>query len=450
MNRADLISKYDIPAPRYTSYPTVPYWESDGFDQHIWAKHVGQAFQKSPEISLYLHLPFCEQLCTYCGCNKRITKNHKVETPYLNTLLKEWNIYLEIFGGKPIIKELHLGGGTPTFFTPQNLKYLLESIFSKAIIPEDPDFSIEVHPNYTTKEHLHVLAALGFKRLSAGIQDFDPKVQIAINRVQTFEQTKIVFDEARKAGFTSLNADIIYGLPFQKLESVKGTISKTSVLKPERIAFYSYAHVPWKSKAQRRYSEEDLPSADEKRELYEKGKEMLVAHGYTETGMDHFSLPQDDLYIAMKEGKMHRNFMGYTVQNTGLLIGLGASSISDSTDCFMQNVKEVEEYEKVVNEGRLPVLKGHELTEEDLFIRQHILDLMCRMETSWDASSESESFKEGLEKLEPFIEDNLVVLKEGSLKIKKEGKPFIRNICMCFDARLWRKIPETPIFSKSI
>jgi oxygen-independent coproporphyrinogen III oxidase len=449
-NNTPLISKYDVPTPRYTSYPTVPYWDNEAITEKEWTFFVRKSFAESKNISLYLHLPFCEELCTYCGCNKRITVNHGVESPYISALLKEWQMYRDIFGEKPIINELHLGGGTPTFFSPENLRLLLEKIFEHSIIPEDAEFSIEVHPNNTKKAHLEVLYDLGFRRLSVGIQDFDPVVQFAINRIQTFEQTEKVFNEARAIGFTSINADIIYGLPFQTLKSVEDTIEGIKSLKPERIAFYSYAHVPWKSKSQRRYDENNLPSAEIKRNLYETGKHALQEAGYMEIGMDHFALEDDSLYKAKNNGELHRNFMGYTTQNTNLLIGLGASSISDSWDCFVQNIKEVEEYQKTVMEGNLPIFRGHSLNKEDLFIRKHILNLMCKEKTSWDISFMPDYFIEGLLRVMQFKDDGLIELGRDYLIIKPEGKAFIRNICMCFDARLWRKLPDSPVFSKSI
>lgn len=257
-----LTQKYDIPCPRYTSYPTVPYWDEPGFSLTKWKEEVKKTFYATnlqTGISLYIHLPFCEQLCTYCACNKRITVNHQVEAPYIKTLLKEWHMYLDLFGEKPVISELHLGGGTPTFFSASNLELLIGTIFANAIVPEHPEYSLEVHPNYTTEEQLKVLHNLGFWRMSAGIQDFAPKVQFLINRRQTFEQTEKVFTAARNVGYDSINADIIYGLPGQTFESVENTIELMSRLTPDRVAFYSYAHVPWKSKGQRRYSEEDLP-----------------------------------------------------------------------------------------------------------------------------------------------------------------------------------------------
>lgn len=452
--RSNLIQKYDIPSPRYTSYPTVPYWEDVNFNEKIWIQSVKNSFIKTNStdgISLYLHLPFCEQLCTYCGCNKRITKNHAVEAPYIDALLKEWDLYLDIFEEKPIISELHLGGGTPTFFGAESLDYLISSLLEKAIIKAGAEFSLEVHPNYTTKEQLQILHKHGFRRLSVGIQDFDFKVQYIINRVQSFEKTKEVFEAAREIGYTSINVDIIYGLPLQTKESIFYTTEKVMELKPERIAFYSYAHIPWKSKSQRRYADGDLPSAIEKRELYELGRTLFTDAGYIEIGMDHFALPHDSLFISSENCSLHRNFMGYTTRSTELLIGLGVSSISDTWGAFMQNVKEVEEYERIVNEGKLPILKGHTLTEEDAIIRQHILNLMCRFYTSWaDEMLYYPPINTAVQRLREAESDELVILGKDFIKVTEKGKSFLRNICMCLDERLWRNKPEAALFSRSI
>ncbi len=333
-----LLEKYNVPSPRYTSYPTVPLWKNPP-EEEEWKKMVGRTFRESNQrdgISLYIHLPFCESLCTFCGCNKRITKNHQRELPYIETLLQEWNLYLQIFPEKPKIKEIHLGGGTPTFFQAENLHRLLEGILTTCEVTRNHEFSLEAHPNVTTPEQLETLYKLGFRRLSLGVQDFDPLVQKMINRIQSFETVASVSKAAREIGYTSLNFDLVYGLPFQKKQSIIGTMDKVSQLRPERIAFYSYAHVPWKSKGQRRYTEEDLPSSAVKRDLYELGRKILEKDGYSEIGMDHFSLPQDNLYQATQEKTLHRNFMGYTTSQTKLLLALGMSSISDTWDAYIQ------------------------------------------------------------------------------------------------------------------
>ena len=448
----DLVTKYNKAVPRYTSYPTVPYWDNN-LTEEKWIDHIQKAFIKynADGISLYIHLPYCESLCTYCACNTRITVNHKVELPYIESVLKEWQLYLNQFQGKPLIKEIHLGGGTPTFFSPENLTYLLSTILNTVEISKEYDFSFEGHPGNTTKEHLQALYHLGFKRVSFGIQDFDEKVQDTINRYQTFEEVKQVLDDARQIGYTSINFDLVYGLPFQTVESINDTITKIISLKPERIAFYSYAHVPWLKPGQRKYSEKDLPADSYKRSLYETGKDLFLSANYDDIGMDHFALPDDTLFDAAKKGTLHRNFMGYTTNTTKLLVALGCSSISDSWDAFAQNIKTVEEYQKVVNEGHFPIFKGHVLTDEDLIIRQHILNMMCKNETSWlDDGQKFSSLPEALEQLKDLEKDGLATVINKKLIVTETGKAFLRNICLCFDTRYWAKKPEAAIFSSSV
>lgn len=451
---SSLINKYNIPGPRYTSYPTVPFWDENSFTPEKWLESVKKSFDESNDqegISIYIHLPFCESLCTFCACHKRITKQHSVEQPYLETVLKEWDLYIDVFGKKPKIKELHLGGGTPTFFSVENLKSLLEGIFSKSEIAEHPEFSFEGHPNNTTKEHLQMFYDLGFRRVSFGVQDYDLKVQKAINRVQPFEHVKNVTDWAREIGYVSISHDLVFGLPHSKWESMENTIHKTLELKPDRLAFYSYAHVPWiKGVGQRGFDENDLPSGEEKRRLYENGKKLLEELGYLEVGMDHFSLEHDDLYQSLINGKIHRNFMGYSSSKTQLMVGLGMSSISDSWYAFAQNEKSVEEYQRMVGEGIIPVVKGHILNHEDLIIRQHILNLMCRLETSWNEENYIPEIENALEQLQEMENDGLVEIGSNSIKITEKGRPFTRNVAMTFDLRMLRNKPETRIFSMTI
>ena len=456
-----LIDKYNIPGPRYTSYPTVPYWENENFTSEKWQSTVIRAFNESNAeegISIYIHLPFCEQLCTFCACHKRITKQHSVETPYLESVLKEWNLYLDLFNQQPTtnnqqpkLKELHLGGGTPTFFSPENLRILLEGIFSTVEIAENPEFSFEGHPNNTTKEHLQTLYDLGFRRCSFGVQDYDLKVQKAINRIQPFENVKNVTEWAREIGYRSVSHDLVFGLPHQSWEAMELTIRKTLELKPDRLAFYSYAHVPWiKGVGQRGFDENDLPSGEEKRKLYENGKKLLQDLGYIEVGMDHFSLESDDLYQSLIQKKLHRNFMGYTSSNTQLMVGLGMSAISDSWYGFAQNEKTVEDYQKRVEEGKIPVFRGHILNDEDLIIRRHILNLMCQLETTFTDKNTFAELPEALEKLKEMQEDGLVELGDNFVKITEKGRVFTRNVAMAFDLRMMRKMPETRLFSMTV
>lgn len=448
-----LISKYNIPVPRYTSYPTVPFWDKTPTEEE-WLKDVVKTFNATNDvdgISLYIHLPFCESLCTYCACNTRITVNHRLESPYIESLLNEWRIYLSGFPSKPKLKEIHLGGGTPTFFSAENLNYLLSTILKDSIVGPDAEFSFEAHPSNTSKLHLETLYNLGFKRVSFGIQDFDEKVQDAINRYQTLEEVKKVVDEARAIGYLSINFDLVYGLPFQTLDSILNTINEVITLKPERIAFYSYAHVPWIKPGQRKFTEMDLPVDAVKRSLYEKGRELFLTNGYIEIGMDHFSLKSDQLYLSSKNKALHRNFMGYTPFHTKLLIGLGASSISDCWTGFIQNTKTVEEYQNTVNKGHLTIFKGHLLTHEDLVLRKHILNIMCNGYTSWRNKEEQcDEIYFALERLKELKKDGLVNIEPFELSVTENGKAFLRNICMCFDARYWAKTPEAKIFSSAV
>ncbi|MGN5955332.1 oxygen-independent coproporphyrinogen III oxidase [Sphingobacterium lactis] len=446
-----LINKYNVAAPRYTSYPTVPFWENDNFKEQDWKIRVEENFKQSKNngISIYVHLPYCESLCTYCGCNTRITKNHQVEDPYITSLLKEWEMYKNILGNENLkIAEIHLGGGTPTFFQAENLKRLIDGLLDGNDKTADASFSFEAHPANTTYDHLKTLYDLGFKRLSLGIQDFDEKVQFIINRHQTVEDVARVMDDARNIGYESINFDLIYGLPLQTAESVRMTIEHSLILNPDRISFYSYAHVPWIKPGQRRFTEHDLPVGEEKLNLYKLGKLMIQEAGFKDVGMDHFAKPDDALYIASTDGTLHRNFMGYADRYTPLLIGLGVSSISDAWTAFAQNVKTVEEYHKLINEGKLPVVKGHLLNDEDVLVRQYILDMMCRGKVVLQENAEVN--RGILDRLIPLMEDDLVIHDGKTIQITEVGKSFLRNVCMAFDVRLQRTKERENLFSQAI
>ena len=454
MTTSHLLQKYNVPVPRYTSYPTVPIWkdEIDAAEFSNVFVHQFELENKANGISLYIHLPFCESLCTYCGCNKKITTNHSVEDDYIDSIIKEWHLYLGLMNETPIIRELHLGGGTPTFFSPDNLDRLLTAIFKTSIIHEEHEFSFEGHPNNTTEAHLQALYDLGFRRLSLGVQDNDPKVQLVINRIQPIENVRNVTEIARKIGYTSVNYDLIYGLPLQTLESITRTIQQTILLQPDRIAFYSYAHVPWTSKGQRLFDENDLPSADDKLLLYQTGKEIFLEHGYCDVGMDHFALPEDALYIASQNGELHRNFMGYTTQHTNMLIGLGVSSISSTGRSFSQNVKTVHDYYDRIKNGLLPVQKGYFLNDEDIRFGQYILDISCRGNTTIQPADWDMVYAMCLEELEKLEQDGLVSISGYEVQVTPRGRNFIRNICSAFDLYLQKsKINNTKkMFSNAI
>jgi oxygen-independent coproporphyrinogen III oxidase len=450
---AQLIRKYDVPVPRYTSYPTMPYWDSDLFNSEKWISAVTRCFNESNEskgISLYIHLPFCESLCTYCACNTRITINHKVEINYIRALLKEWERYKMIFNAVPIVRELHLGGGTPTFFSPENLKWLISEILYGVKIHEQAEFSFEGHPNNTTEAHLKTLYDLGFTRVSFGVQDLDEKVQRTINRIQPFENLEKVTKLSRAIGYTSVNFDLIYGLPFQTACTIGNTIEKVLTLQPDRIAFYSYAHVPWLKPGQRGYEDSDLPSDAVKRQLYETGRALLKSEGYEDVGMDHFALRHDSLFMAQENGTLHRNFMGYTVNHTDLLIGLGTSAISDAKYAYAQNLKKVEEYARAIADHQLAVFKGHIQTDKDLEIRECILEVACggRIRQQCIANVESESI---LTELDDMREEGILSLNMDGYELTSLGRPFIRNVCSLFDMRMKEsKQKSAMLFSRAI
>lgn len=455
MATISLIQKYNVPGPRYTSYPTVPYWEESLFNIETWKSNLLKTYSetnKSKGISLYIHLPFCESLCTFCGCNKRITKRHEVETPYIDAVLKEWNMYIDLLPEKPLLKEIHLGGGTPTFFSVENLEKLIKTILSKVTLSPDYEFSFEGHPNNTTRNHLYVLFNLGFKRVSFGVQDYADHVQKAIHREQSFHNVAKVTYWAKEIGYESIGHDLIFGLPFQTIENVIDTIDKTNALQPDRLAFYSYAHVPWiKGNGQRGFKDEDIPKDDEKRLLYEIGKKRLSENNYHEIGMDHFALKTDRLYHAFEAGTLHRNFMGYTTTDTDVMIGLGVSSIGDSWNSFCQNEKELEKYYERIENNEFPIFRGHILNHEDKIIRRHILNLMCQFTTSWESASlYCEAIQESVASLFELEKDGLLIIEPKKLTITPKGKPFIRNICMAFDARLKRQKPDAALFSMTI
>jgi oxygen-independent coproporphyrinogen III oxidase len=450
MTNGALISKYNVPAPRYTSYPPIPVWNNE-INQNSWIATFQNAygmFGSKDGISLYIHLPYCESLCTYCGCNKRITKNHQVEIPYISTIMKEWNQYLDALTEKPTLAGIHLGGGTPTFFSPSTLDIMLKHLLGSSNIKKDAEFSFEGHPNNTTNAHLKVLLDHGFDRVSYGIQDFDPTVQKAINRIQPFEKVREVTLGSRNMGYTSINFDLIYGLPHQNLQTLEGTFEKVAELMPDRIAFYSYAHVPSSFPSQKSF-EEFLPNEQEKRALYERGKVLLLNMGYQEVGMDHFALPGDPLINARENNTLHRNFMGYTTSPSKILLGLGCSAISDIHLAYAQNEKRVEQYKSGVLNGNFPIVKGHLHSEADLQFRSLILHLICNGHSSWPLEFDPIR-PDVLTKLMTFKKEGLIQFDAQSISITTRGKPFVRNICMALDPYFKNKEKTQQVFSKAI
>ena len=445
----DLFAKYDVPAPRYTSYPTVPFWaDSPTTDQ--WLEELNKALDdKDATWSLYFHLPFCETLCTFCACNTVITRDHEREGGYVDLLSKEWGLYLNRV---PALRErsllgLHLGGGTPTFFSADNLERILKPIVSNTQIDADRfEASVEVHPGHTTRGQLSTLRQLGFTRISIGVQDFDPEVQRLVNRHQPYEVTKSITDIARELGYASVNYDLIYGLPRQTPDRFGETIAETIELRPDRIALYSFARVPWIKPAQRSYKDEDLPVAGEKRALYELAREMLGTAGYVEIGMDHFALPQDGMAQAQRKGTLHRNFQGYTEARTSVLLGIGVSAISETPTCFHQNEKAFPVYERRVQQGEIPTLRGHLLSAEDRQLREQILAFMTRFEVDLrpEQTDDATIF------LASMIDDRLVEVRDQKLILTENGRPFLRNACMFFDQRLRQQEQRPQVFSQAL
>ncbi|MBK9072407.1 MAG: oxygen-independent coproporphyrinogen III oxidase [Myxococcales bacterium] len=452
---ASLVAKYATAGPRYTSYPTVPYWESEGFSPAAWQARLVAAVGTLPSpapISIYVHLPYCESLCTFCGCNRQITKKHDVEGPYIEALLTEWAAWRAALP-EVAIAELHFGGGTPSFFAPARLAQLVDGLQALAtpLAAAECEYSFEGHPGNTTRAHLEALGTRGFRRVSFGVQDYAPAVQQAIHRVQSPAQVRGVTQTARELGYTSVSHDLVYGLPKQTLASLRETIATTIALRPDRIAFYSYAHVPWiGNTGQRGFSEADLPTPAQKLELFCLGRELFMAAGYEDIGMDHFALPGDDLARATRGGTLHRNFMGYTTRRTEVMLGLGASSISDCGTAFAQNEKTVADYMALVQAGTSPVVRGHLLTDDDVVVRRHILALMCQGTATYDPSDWPAEMRADIEAgLRELVHDDLVRLESDVVNITPAGRTFLRNICMLFDRRL-HAAPTAARFSATV
>lgn len=450
MNRTELLAKYDIPAPRYTSYPTVPYWSDDPTTDQ-WLDALRQAFAAPHATwSMYIHIPFCETLCTFCGCNTFITRNHGNEATYTDALHKEWALYLDALPQlrNAPVKQIHLGGGTPTFYSAESLRQLLQPIMDSVTMdPADFEGSIEVSPRSTNRAQLEILRELGFQRISMGVQDYDPEVQRLINRIQPVEMTRDLTQLAREVGFESVNYDLIYGLPGQTVAKMRRAADMTVALRPDRIALYSFAFVPWVKKAHRLFTEEDLPKGGDKRALYEVARDIFLAAGYVEMGLDHFALPEDSLAQAFAENRLHRNFMGYTDQRTDVMLGLGVSSISEAPTCFHQNAKSLNEYKDAVLAGHIPTHRGHVLTAEDQFYREQILQFMTQMRVQLRDDAQVDDVRQFLT---PLLEDGLVTFAGQELRLTETGRPFLRNAAMALDMRLRHNKPETRIFSQSV
>ena len=444
-----LLEKYDVPVPRYTSYPAVPNWqETPSAQQWFTALHDALA-ASAATLAVYVHLPFCQTLCTFCGCNTVITRNHERSSPYVDVILAELDVYVkhvEGLGRRPL-SQLHLGGGTPTFMAPDILAALLSGIASR--LPERAagfEGSVEVDPRVTTRAHLDTMRVHGISRVSLGVQDFDTEVLRLVNRPQPKAITVALCADARDAGYESINFDLIYGLPGQSGATMRQLADGVVELRPDRLAVYSFARVPWIKPAQRKFKDEDVPVGAAKRELYEILRERLLAAGYLEIGLDHFALPHDALAQAAAAGTLHRNFMGYTDRRTTALLGLGVSAISETPACYHQNEKVITVYERRVAQGEVPTLRGHILSEDD----RHRADLIRALMTSGRAPLTPAERQAALAELADLVRDGIVLIEEAELRVAPKGRPFIRNIAAFFDTYLRNASQEGPVYSRAI
>jgi oxygen-independent coproporphyrinogen-3 oxidase len=457
---ADLVRRYDRPGPRYTSYPTAVQFH-DGFREAEYraaAARTNGATPPSP-LSLYVHVPFCASPCFYCGCTKVITRSREQAENYLTRLYREIELQAELFDRERIVDQLHFGGGTPTFLNPWQLEDLLKKLDWHFSLRKDDqrEFSIEIDPRTCEPDTIDLLARAGVNRMSLGIQDFDPEVQVAVNRVQSPEQTFALMDRARAAGYKSVSVDLIYGLPKQDRERFERTLDIVIDARPDRLAVYSYAHLPHMFKPQKRIHAEDLPSGAEKLALLGLTMEKLTSAGYVYIGMDHFALPDDELAVALREGSLHRNFQGYSTHADCDLVALGVSSIGKLGDTYAQNYKTLHDYYQAIDAGHLAVHRGLELNDDDRLRRSVIQSIMCRMrvdfaevDSAWAVRFE-DYFARELAALQPLVADGLLVMHERGFELTPIGHLLMRNVAMCFDAYLpGHQQSDTPRFSRAV
>ncbi len=442
---ADLLRRFDVPGPRYTSYPTADrFVEAFGPDDCLQAlqqrRHGGTGV--ALPLSLYVHVPFCASLCYYCACNKIITRHHTVAAPYLDYLLREMDLYVQTLGSGQAVSQLHLGGGTPTFLSDAELGRLMAAVRERFALTAGGEYSIEVDPRTVDASRLAALAALGFNRLSFGVQDFDPDVQQAVHRVQPAEQVRGLVDAARGIGFDSLNVDLIYGLPRQTPTSFARTLAQIAELRPDRIALYGYAHLPERFKPQRRIAPQDLPDGAARLAMLADALAAFQAAGYVYVGMDHFALPHDALAVARRQGRLHRNFQGYSTQPDCDLVGLGVSAIGKVGATYAQNAKTLDEYRDLIDQGRLPVVRGLALTRDDLVRRSVIMAIMCQgalqfesVELAWLIDFQH-YFAAEIDQLRDLQDDGLVEVDAQGLRVTASGWYLVRAVAMVFDRYL--------------
>lgn len=450
----DLIHRYDRAGPRYTSYPTALELH-EGFTEQDYRRQIERSNAVGGPLSLYFHIPFCDTVCYYCACNKIITKNRKHAAPYLDNLFQEIAMQAALFDQSRIVDQLHWGGGTPTFLSFLQMQQLMEVTRQHFNLRDDDqgEYSIEVDPRETNNQTIAQLRRLGFNRISLGLQDFDPDVQKAVNRIQSEEQTFSVLDAARAEGFRSTSIDLIYGLPLQTVETFSKTLDKILAVSPERFSVFNYAHLPQRFKTQRQIKDADMPAPQVKLDILQMVIRRLIEAGYVYIGMDHFAKPDDELAVAQREGKLYRNFQGYSTHSDCDLIGLGISSIGRVGDAYIQNVKDLETYGQKISQSQLPVFKGVQLDEDDKLRRSVITQLICHFDLAFHDIEEKYSigfadyFTDELKTLVPMAQDGLLTLTGQGIQVLPAGRLLIRNICMVFDRYLAQKQQQ---FSKVI
>jgi oxygen-independent coproporphyrinogen-3 oxidase len=456
----DLVQKYDRPGPRYTSYPTAPEWRDDfGSDAYAAALAAAAAAPDGP-LALYVHIPFCEERCTFCGCNVVITRRRATADPYLDRLEREIDLVAERLGPRRRVTQLHWGGGTPNYLDEPRLRRLMAMLRARFILAPDAEVALEIDPVVSSPEQVRLLRELGFNRISLGVQDLDRTVLQAVNRRQPEELTRRIYGACREAGFAGVNLDLIYGLPHQRPDNFRVTVAKIIEMQPDRVALFSYAHVPWLKKHQAALDEADLPDARTKFTLFHDARSQFLAAGYVQVGMDHFARPGDELAVARRERRVHRNFMGYTVLPADDLIGFGITAISGVAGRFAQNESHLAQYYRTLDAGRLPAVRGILLDDDDQ-LRAHVIStLMCNFELRF-AEVEARfgldfaaTFAVELAELAPLAADGLIEISDGVLRATDTGRLFVRNVCMSFDAWLRRRraapAGDAPRFSRTV
>ena len=444
------LSKFSRHAPRYTSYPTAVEFKD------LSEEDILPFLKNDKPLSLYFHLPFCKSACYFCGCNVIYTSKADKRTKYIQYLEKELNTLSKHLDTGRIVRQLHFGGGTPTFFTPEELREvykLIKSHFKN--FEDDAEISVEIDPRFFSQEHMDVMREFGVNRISFGVQDFNEQTQKAVNRIQPFDLTKQAVDIARNIGIKSINIDLIYGLPYQSLETFKKTLDLVIKLDPDRLAVFNYAHVPWMKKGMRKIDETTLPVPEEKLKIFKYVIDFFEGNGYKMVGMDHFAKPEDELFKAIEKGELHRNFQGYTTKGGADLIGVGVTSIGETDDAYMQNYKDLKSYEQAVDEGKIPVFRGVILSDEDKIRKYVIMEMMANFSFDIKRFEEKfginffEKFENELKELQEFVDEGLVVITPEKIMVNKTGSLLIRNIVLPFD-EYFKKMANQKVFSKSV